>query len=92
MRSGINRYIRFCDLFARPSFPPTAGAGQLRGPSFNPDKTFGQYLAHLQKATLLLGHPMDWLAPKSRGWISKGVKNAQDLAFKFPNFIRSNDL
>ena len=73
VRSGINSYVRMCDLLARPPFPPTENTVQLWSATFNPGKTFNQYLAHLQKASLLLNHSLDWLTPVIRG-ISKGLK------------------
>ena len=91
VRSGINSYIRFCTLVDRPVFSPTAATVLLWSTTFNPGKTFGQYSAHLQKATLLLNQPLDWLTPQVRA-TSKGLKNSQDLGFKFPNFLRSDDL
>ena len=91
VRSGVNSYVRMCNLLARPPFPPTENTAQLRSATFNPGKTFNQYLAHLQKASLLLNRSLEWLTPVIRG-ISKGLKNAQDLSFKFPNFIESKDI
>ena len=36
VRPGIARYLRFCDLVWRPSFPPTEDAVQLWSSTFNP--------------------------------------------------------
>ena len=91
VRSGIASYMRFCALVARPAFPPSEETVRLWSGTFNPGKTFNQYLAHLQKTSLLMHQPLDWLTPTIRG-ISKGLKNAQDLSFKFPNFIQTQDL
>ena len=84
--SGVASYWRFCQLLGRPSFPPTEDTAQLWSATFNPGKTFNQYIAHLQKASTLLKDPIDWLAPAIR-CVSKGLENAQDPSFKFPNFI-----
>ena len=91
VRSGVKSYMRFCALLARPSFPPTPDTAQLRSATFKPGGTFSDYLAHLQKASVLMDHPLDWLTPGIRT-LAKGLKKAQDLSFKFPNFIQSNDL
>ena len=88
VRSGARSYFRFCDLMARPSFPPTEDTVQLWSATFRTGKTYNQYLAHLQKACLLLHSPLGWLTPLIRN-LAKGLKNAQDLSFKFPNFIES---
>ena len=63
VRSGVASYMRFCALLGRPSFPPTTDAAPLWSATFNPGKSFGQYLTHLQKASILLDHPLDWLTP-----------------------------
>ena len=91
VRSGVNSYQRFCALLGRPSFPPTTDTVQLWSATFKPGGTFADYLAHLQKASALMDHPLDWLTTGVRS-ISKGLKKAQDLSFKFPNFIQSADL
>ena len=91
VRSGINSYTRFCAVINIPALPPTAETAQLWSATFNPGKTFAQYLAHLQKETLLPNHPLDWMTPTIRN-IAKGLRNAQDLSFKFPNIIKAADL
>ena len=91
VRSGVKSYMRFCALLARPAFPPTTDTVQLWSATFKPGGTFSDYLAHLQKASVLLDHPLDWLTPAIRT-MAKGLKKAQDLSFKFPNFIQTNDL
>ena len=89
--AGVASYDRFCKLADRPSFPPTEDTVKLRSTTFNPGKTFCQYLAHLQKASALLDHTTEWLTPTVRQ-LEKGRKNAQDLSSKFANFIKSTDL
>ena len=84
--SGVASYWRFCQLLARPSFPPTEDTALLWSATFRAVKTYNQYLARLQKASTLLRYPLDWLTPSVR-CVGKGLKNAQDLPFKPPNFI-----
>ena len=86
--SGVASYKNTCDLLGRPSFPPTADTVQLWSATFRPGKTFQNYLAHLKKACALMNHPTDWLTQTVRE-VSNGLINAQDLSFKFPNFIKS---
>ena len=54
VRSGVAFYLRFCHLLARPYFPPTDDTVQLWSSTFNPGKTFNQYLYHLQMASTLM--------------------------------------
>ena len=89
--SGIASYMRFCDLLGRPPFPPTAETVQLWGSTFNPGRAFSQYLAHRSKASILMNMDTDWLTPTMRR-VARGLKNAQDLSFKFPNFTHSTEL
>ena len=75
--SGVASYSRFFDLMGRPSFPPTEDTVQLWSATFKPNKTFHQYLAHLQKACLLLHHPIAWLTPPDTQY----CKGAQKCAW-----------
>ena len=83
VRPGVKSYWRFCALLGRPSFPPTTDTAQLWSATFWAGKTFAQYIARLQKASILLGHPLEWLTPSAKS-LSEGLRNAQDLIFKFP--------
>ena len=49
------------------------------------------YPAHLQKASILLDHSLDWFTPTIRQ-ISNRLIKAQDVSFKSPNFIQPNDI
>ena len=56
-----------------------------------PRGAFAQYLAHVMKASILLRQPTDWLTPAVRS-VSRGLRNAQDLPFKFQNYTMAADL
>ena len=64
VRSGVASYTRFCELLDRRLLPPTEDAVQLRSATFNPGRTFNQYLAHLKKAIILRNHSLAWLTPR----------------------------
>ena len=53
---------------------------------FNPGRSFGQYLAHLPKARLILGVPIVWNDPASAS-TAKGFRRTHDLGVKFENNI-----
>ena len=90
-RSGISSYMRCFTLLGRPDSPTTQEAVERWGATFNPGKTFNQYMAHLQKASILLNQPLTWLTPNVRD-MGKGMGNAQDMSFKFQSFVRSMEL
>ena len=54
---------------------------------FSPGRTFAQYISHLAKACHPLNLPNSWLTPAVRA-VSRGLANAQDLSFRFDNFIQ----
>ena len=88
VRSGVASFMRSADLLARPNFHPTSETAQLRGSTFNPGRTFGNYLARLKKGCALLNSDTYGLAPVVRG-VAKGLKNAHGMSSEFPNFIES---
>ena len=91
VRSGVASFLRFRHLLGRPPLHPTDDTVHLWSATFNTGKKFGQYLARLQKSCLLMAHDLSWLTPAARPF-SKGLKNAQDLSSKPPNFIESKSL
>ena len=70
-------------------FPPSSGTIRRRCTNFNPCETFGLYINHVRKAAILLGRDDAWLTPEIR-LIAKGIRNAQDLIYAFPNFIMTS--
>ena len=89
--SGLNSYLRFCGAFEIPPFPVTTQSARRWSATFLPGKTFAQYNAHLRKACILLGHAADWYTDEIRT-ISRGLRNAQDRSFAFPNFLMSGEV
>ena len=89
--SGMQGFYNFCQFPGRPPFPVDTDTVLLRSTMFRPGRTFGQYIAHVMKASILLRQPTDWLTPDVRS-ASRGLKNAQDLSFRFHNFILAGDL
>ena len=79
--SVVASYVRFCGLLGRPPFPPTTDAVGIRGATFNPSKTFSQYVAHLQKSAAILHISPAW--PPIRFGASRN-------AFKIPTSAVSN--
>ena len=89
--SGIKNDIRFCKLVRR-SFSPVAEETVKLWPStFNPEETFKNCLAHLQKACFLLNLPTDWITAAVLTF-SAGLGDAQVRPFEYPNLIRRADL
>ena len=72
-------------------FPPSSGTIRRWSTTFNPDKTIGRYINHVRKDAILIGHYDAWLNPEIR-LIAKGIRNAQDKSFAFPNFIMTSDV
>ena len=70
--------------------PPSSGTIRRWVATFNPGKTFGLYINHVRKAAILHGHDDAWLTPEIR-LIAKGLRNAQEKRFAFPNFIMTSD-
>ena len=84
--SGVQCWASFCDLVGAPYFPPTSSLILRWSTLFKPGRTFGGYVAHLAKACQLLDIPPLWYNSAVRGVIS-GLENAQDVSFKFENYI-----
>ena len=89
--SGIKSYANFCAARNRPWFPPTETSVKEWSTSFNPGRSYQNYLRHLQKACFLLDQPTPWLTQAVKT-LAAGLENAQDKSFIFPNFIQSPDL
>ena len=89
--SGMQNYLNFCQFLGRTPFPVDTDTVLLRSAMFRPGRTFGQYIAHLMKAVILLRQPTDSLTPDVRS-VPRGLKNAQDMVFRFRNFILVGDL
>ena len=89
--SGMQSYLNFCPFMQRPTFPVCSDAVLLWSATFRPGRTFAQYIAHLTKASILMRQPTDWLVPDVRA-VSRGLKQAQDLSFRFQNYILAGDL
>ena len=70
-------------------FPPSSGTIRRRCTTFNPCETFGLYINHVRKAAILLGRYDARLTPEIR-LIAKGLRNAHDKSFAFPNFIMAS--
>ena len=89
--SGINKYIRFCTLTGPTAFPPSSGTIRRRGATFNAGETYGLYINHIRKASILLGHGDAWLTPEIR-LIADGLRNAQGESSALHNFITTSDV
>ena len=89
--SGIHSYISFCVLIGRPFFPPSEDTILLWGSTFKPGRTFRNYLSHLRKACLLTGSDFQWDTSAVHA-VARGLRSAQRIPFKFPNFIYAQDL
>ena len=85
--SGIQCYASFCDLIQTAYFPPATENILRWSTLFSPGRSFGQYLSHVSKACQLLNLPLTWITPAVRG-VAKGLANAQDISFRFDNFIQ----
>ena len=57
---------------------------------YRPGGTFGQYIAHVVKESIMLRHPKDWLTPDVRS-VTRGLKNAHGLSVRFQNFTMADD-
>ena len=84
--AGIQCWASFCDLEGAAYFPPTASLMLRWSTLFKPGRTFGGYVAHVAKACQLLNIPPTWHNAAVRGVIH-GLENAQDVSFKFENYI-----
>ena len=88
---GVAWVIRGASQLDRIPFPVMTDTILLWSALFNPGRSFAQYIAHVMKACILLHQPTDWLDPAVRS-VSRGLKNAQDLSFKFQNYLMAADL
>ena len=84
--AGVQCWASFCDLVGAPYFPPTSSLILRWSTIFKPGRTFGGYVAHLAKACQLLNIAPSWYNSSVRGVIH-GLENAQDVSFKFENYI-----
>ena len=84
--AGIQCWASYCDLIGAPYFRPTSALVLRRSTIFKPGRTFGGYVAHLAKACQLLDIPPLWYNSAVKGVIL-GLENAQDVSFKFENYI-----
>ena len=84
--SGIQCWAAYCDLMGCPYYPPTTERVCAWATIFNPGGSFGQYLAHLIKGCQILGVATDWNTPAVSA-ISRGLRKAQDVSFKFHNYL-----
>ena len=84
--SGIRSYISFCVLIGRPFLPPSEDTVLLWGSTFKPGRTYRNYLSHLRKACLLTGSDFQWDTQAVHA-VAKGLRSAQRISFKFPNFL-----
>ena len=89
--SGINNYLRYCTTNNATPFPPSTGTIRRWSTTFNPGKTFCLYTNHVRKAATLLGHDDSWFNSEIQ-LIAKGLRNAQDRSFAFPNYLMSADV
>ena len=89
--SGMQSYKNFCDFVGRRPFAVASDTVLLRVGLFRPWVTFGIYLSHLMKASILLRQPTDWLTAEVRS-VSSGLRNAHVVSFRFPNFMFPPDL
>ena len=89
--SGINNYLRYCATNNATPFPPSIGTVRRWSTTFNPGKTYCLYTNHVKKASLLLGHGDAWFNSEIQ-LIAKGLRNAQDRSFAFPNYLMSADV
>ena len=85
--SGIQRYASFCDLIQVDYFPPAPETILRWSTLFAPGRTFGHYLAHVSKACQLMNVSTSWITPAIRG-VANGLANAQDVSFRFDNFVQ----
>ena len=58
---------------------------------FKPGRTFSLYVSHLVKAAILMHDGTDWMCPAIRS-VARGLANAQNLSFRFQNYMFALDL
>ena len=89
--SGIENYVRFCSAAQATPFPVTKTTLRRWSAAFRCTKTFGLYLNHVKKASILLEQDTSWRDAEIRA-IANGMANAQDRSFAFPTYVLSTDL
>ena len=89
--SGMQSFENFCEFTGRMPFPVQTDTVLLRGNMFKPGRTQAMYTAHLMKAAILAKQPTDWMRPCIKS-VASGLANAQDLSFRFGNFLFPDDL
>ena len=75
--SGITRCVKFFPEVQTSPFPVAPITIRRRGATFNYGKTFGLYLNHVKKESLLMGKSTTWHVPAIRA-VAKGLENAQE--------------
>ena len=85
--SGITSYVRFCSAVQAIISPVTKTLLRRWIATFRCTPTFGLYLNHVKKASILLEQDTSW-----HDAIAKGMANAQDRSFAFPNYVFPHDL
>ena len=89
--AGISTYIRFCKMANNGTFQPSSGIIRKWSAPFNHGKTFGLYINHVRKATILLNCDDGWLTSEIR-LIARFLRGELDRSFPCQNFARSVDL
>ena len=89
--SGMLSYLNFRQFNGRAPFPVQTDSVLLRSALFKHGRAFAQYLSHVMKASILKRGPTDLLRPAIRS-VARGLASAQDLSFKFRNYVFAADL
>ena len=89
--SGMQSYLNYCQFNGRIAFPVQTDTVLLWSAMFKPGRTFARYLSHVMKASILMREPTDWMCPAIRS-VARGLASAQDLSFKFQNYVFASDL
>ena len=89
--SGVNSYLRFCNLLSIPPFPVSTACASRWSACFNPGETYAQYTCRIRKACILLQHSTGWFTEEIKT-IYRGLRNAQGRSFASPNFLMSGGL
>ena len=89
--SGMQSYLNFCQFAGRMTFAIQVDTVLLRSAMFKPGRTFAQYISHIMKAAILMRESTDWMWPAIRS-VARGLANAQNLSFKFQNYVFASDL
>ena len=89
--SGMQNYKNFREFPGRPPFQVGSDTILLWGGLFRPWKTFGPYVSHVAKATIILRFPTDWLNESIRS-VARGLRKVAGQSFKFGNYVAAPDL